>query len=167
MASKSKSNNIVVKAKDAISARLAECYVTISGKRYNFMQMIDVEFKVDKSKGTVPRLGAVMAGHKSYGMEGTFSGTMHYNTSVMRKLLSTFKDTGADVYFEIQVTNNDPASDAKRQTVIFYDCLTDGGVLAKFDADPDGEYLDESIEGTFDNFSIPETFTNLTGFLTN
>ena len=42
---------------------------------------------------------------------------------------------------------------------------TDGGVLAKFDAD--GEYLDEEIEGTFEDFSMPESFANLTGFLTN
>ena len=160
-------NVTIMKAKDAISARLAECYVTINGRRYNFMQMIDVEFTIDKTKGTVSRLGAVMAGHKSYGMEGTFSGNMHYNTSVMRELLADFKNTGEDVYFEIQITNDDPASDAKRQTVIFYDCLTDGGVLAKFDADSDGESLDESIEGTFDDFSIAEDFTELSGFVTN
>lgn len=158
-------NITVMKAKDAISARLAECYVTIKGRRYNFMQMIDVEFTIDKTKGKISRLGAVMAGHKSYGMEGTFSGTMHYNTSVMRELMAEFKKTGEDVYFEMQITNDDPASDAERQTVIFYDCLTDGGVLAKFDADADGESLDESIEGTFDDFSIPESFTELAGFV--
>jgi len=160
-------NITVMKAKDAISARLAECYATIKGRRYNFMQMIDVEFSIDKTKGKVSRLGAIMAGHKSYGMEGTFSGTMHYNTSVMRELLAEFKNTGEDIYFEMQITNDDPASDAKRQTVIFYDCLTDGGILSKFDADADGESLDESIEGTFDDFSIAEDFTELAGFAAN
>ena len=33
------------------------------------MQMIDMEAKVEKTKTTVPRLGAIMAGHKSCGME--------------------------------------------------------------------------------------------------
>lgn len=65
----------------------------------------------------------------------------------------------------MQITNDDPTSAAGRQTMIFYDCNTDGGVLAKFDAD--GEYLDEEIEGTFEDFSMPEAFANLTGFLTN
>ena len=46
-----------------------------------------------------------------------------------------------------------------------YDCNMDGGVLAKFDAD--GEYLDEEVEGTFEDFSMPESFAQLTGFLTN
>lgn len=155
----------IIKPKDVISARMAECYVTINDRRYNFMQIIDAEFKIDKVKGTVARLGATMIGHKTYAMEGTFSGTMHYNQSVMRELLADFKSTGVDTYFEIQISNEDPASAAGRQTVTFYDCLADGGVLAKFDGDPDGESLDEPIEGTFDDFIISEDFTELEGFV--
>lgn len=154
-----------MKARDTIAAKLAECYITIGSRRYNFMQMIDMEVTIDKSKSSVPRLGAIMVGHKSCGMEGKFSGTAHYNQSVMRQLLLDYKNSGADTYFEMQITNDDPTSNAGRQTMIFYDCNTDGGTLAKFDAD--GEYLDEDIEGTFEDFSMPESFANLDGFLTN
>lgn len=149
---------------DAVSARLAECYLTVNDRRYNFASLYKLEAKIDKKKGTVPRLGSMMVGHKSYAMEGTFSGTMHYNTSVIRELMADFKGTGVDTYFEMQVTNEDPASTAFRQTCIFYDCNTDGGVLAKFDGDPDGEYLDEDIEGTFEDFAITEDFTELSVF---
>lgn len=158
-------NEIKMKARDTIAAKMAECYITIEGRRYNFMTMIDMEVQVEKTKATVPRLGAVMTGHKTCGMEGTFSGTAHYNQSVMRQLLVNYKNTGADTYFEMQITNDDPESAAGRQTIILYDCNTDGGILAKFDAD--GEYLDEEIEGTFENFSMPESFAQLEGFLTN
>ena len=158
-------NNIVMKGKDTIAAKLAECFLTINGRRYNFMQMIDMEVTIEKTKTTVPRLGAIMVGHKSCGMEGKFSGTTHYNQSVMRQLLLDYKNSGVDAYFEMQITNDDPGSDAGRQTIVLYDCNTDGGILAKFDAD--GEYLDEEIEGTFEDFSMPESFAQLTGFLTN
>lgn len=157
--------NITMRARDTIAAKMAECYITIDDKRYNFMQMIDLEISLEKTKAQVPRLGAIMVGHKSCGMEGTFSGTAHYNTTVMRQLLADYKNTGLDTYWEMQITNDDPDSNAGRQTVILYDCNTDGGILAKFDAD--GEYLDEEIEGTFEDFSIAESFTNLSGFLTN
>ena len=60
-------NNITMKARDTMAAKLAECFVTIGTRRYNFMQMIDMEVKVDKTKTKVPRLGAVMVGHKSCG----------------------------------------------------------------------------------------------------
>lgn len=158
-------SNIIMKGRDTIAAKLAECYITIGSRRYNFMQMIDMEASVEKTKSEIPRLGAVMVGHKSCGMKGTFSGTAHYNQSVLRKALLDYKNTGQDIYFEMQITNDDPSSAAGRQTIIFYDCNTDGGILAKFDAD--GEYLDEDIEGTFEDFSMPEEFKNLTGFLTN
>ena len=136
-------NNVTMKGRDTIAAKLAECYLTINTRRYNFMQMIDLEAKVDKDKTTVPCLGRVMKGHKSCGMEGTFSGTAHYNQSELRQALLDYKNTGEDVYFEMQITNDDPDSAAGRQTIVFYDCNMDGGTLAKFDAD--GEYLDEDI----------------------
>ena len=157
-------NNVTLKGKDTIAAKLAECYATINNRRYNFMQMVDLEAKVDKDKTAVPCLGRSMKGHKACGMEGTFSGTAHYNQSVCRQLLLDYKNTGEDVYFEMQITNDDPSSDAGRQTIVLYDCNMDGGTLSKFDAD--GDYLDEDVNGTFEDFSMPESFTELTGFAT-
>lgn len=156
-------NNIVMKGKDAISAKLAECFVTIDGNRYNFMQMIDFEGEFEKTKTEVPILGKPGTGNKATGWKGTWSATAHYNQSIMRQLLLKYKDTGEDTYFEIQITNDDPTSAAGRQTIVFMDCNTDGGILAKFDAD--GEYLDESLEGTFEDFKMPESFTLLNGML--
>ncbi|EQG22577.1 hypothetical protein QIE_0944 [Clostridioides difficile DA00062] len=37
-----------IKARDTISASKAECFVTIKGKRYNFMQAINLEAKMEK-----------------------------------------------------------------------------------------------------------------------
>ncbi|MFC4355306.1 phage tail tube protein [Chryseomicrobium palamuruense] len=156
-------NNVTMKGKDTISAKLAECFITIGGNRYNFMQMIDFEGRIDKSKTTVPILGRIMEGNKTVGLAGSFSATAHYNQSIFRQALLDYKNTGIDPYFEIQITNNDPSSDAGRQTIVFLDCNTDGGVLAKFDAD--GEYLDEEIEGTFEDFKMPESFSLLNGMV--
>lgn len=158
-------SNVVMKAKDSISATLAECFVTIEKRRYNFMQAINLEAKFEKNKTEVPILGKTGKGNKSTGWTGTGTATFHYNTSVFRQMMQKYKDTGEDVYFEIQITNEDPTSAAGRQTVILMDCNIDGGILAKFDAD--GEYLDEDMDFTFDDFKMPETFKDLNGFLTN
>jgi len=156
-------SNITMKAKDAMSAKLAECFVTIQNNRYNFMQIINFEAKFEKTKTEVPTLGKTGVGNKSTGWKGTGSGTFHYNTSIFRELMLKYKDTGEDIYFEIQVTNDDPTSAAGRQTVVFLDCNIDGGILAKFDAD--GEYLDEDMDFTFEDFKMPETFKLLEGML--
>ena len=150
-----------MKAKDAISAKLAECFITIGKNRYNFMQAINFEASFEKTKTEVPILGKTGAGNKSTGWKGTGSATFHYNTSIFREMMQKYKDTGEDVYFEIQVTNEDPTSAAGKQTVVFIDCNVDGGILAKFDAD--GEYLDEKMDFTFEDFKMPETFKLLDG----
>ena len=157
------SNNITMRAKDAISAKLAECFVTINGNRYNFMQMINFEAKFERTKTEVPILGKTGAGNKTTGWKGSGSATCHYNTSIFREMMLKYKDTGEDVYFEIQVTNEDPTSTVGRQTVVFIDCNIDGGILAKFDAD--GEYLDEKMDFTFEDFKMPETFKLLDGMI--
>ena len=132
-------SNITMHARNAITASLAECYVTIEGNRYNFMQAINLEANFEKTKTKVPILGKTGKGNKSTGFEGTGSATFHYNSSIFRKLMERYQDTGEDIYFDIQITNEDPTSTVGRQTVVLYDCNIDGGILAKFDAD--GEYL--------------------------
>ncbi|HBE9724918.1 UNVERIFIED_CONTAM: hypothetical protein C3P01_19070 [Clostridioides difficile] len=155
--------NITMKSKDAISASLAECYVTIEGKRYLLMQCIKVEAKFKKNKSKIPILGQTGKGNKTTGWEGTGSATVHYNTSIFRKLMLRYKETGEDIYFDMQITNEDPTSSIGRQTIILKDCNIDEVTLAKFDAD--SEYLDEDIDFTFDDWDMPEEFKILLGMI--
>ena len=156
-------NNPIMNAKDAISASLAECFITIEGNRYNFMQAINLEASMEKTKTEVPILGKPGKGNKATGWKGTGSATFHYNTSVFRELLYRYKNTGEDIYFDIQVTNEDPTSAVGRQTVILKDCNIDGGVLVKFDAD--AEVLDEDMDFTFEDWELPEKFALLDGMI--
>ena len=155
-------NNTVMLAKDTLSASLAKCYVTIGGSRYNFMQAINVEAKFEKQKTEVPILGKPGKGNKATGWKGTGSATFHYNVSIFRRMMLHYKNTGEDTYFEMQIVNEDKGSAAERQEIILFDCNIDGGVLAKFDAD--GEYLDEEMDFTFEDFSMPKEFAELAGF---
>lgn len=157
--------NVIMKAKDTLGAALAECFVTIGTRRYNFMQAINLEAKFEKTKSEVPILGKTGKGNKATGWKGTGSATFHYNTSIFRQMMLDYKNSGQDTYFEIQISNEDPTSGVGRQTIILLDCNIDGGTLAKFDAD--GEYLDEDMDFTFEDFTMPESFTALDGFLTN
>ena len=148
-------------AKDAVSASLAECFVTIEGNRYNFMQAINLEASIEKTKSEIPILVRTGKGNKTTGWKGSGSATFHYNTSIFREQLYRYKETGQDVYFDIQITNEDPTSSVGRQTIILKDCNVDGGILAKFDAD--AEYLDEDLDFTFEDWEMPEQFSHLQG----
>ncbi|HEX2927189.1 MAG TPA: phage tail tube protein [Ruminiclostridium sp.] len=147
--------------KDAISASQAECYISMNGETYNFMQAIKLEAKIEKTKSEVPILGRTGKGNKSTGWKGTGSATFHYNSSIFRNILATYKDTGKDIYFDIMVTNEDATSSAGKQIVILKGCNMNGGILTKFDAD--AEYLDEDMDFTFDDYEIKTPFSKLSG----
>ncbi|MCL2367682.1 MAG: phage tail tube protein [Oscillospiraceae bacterium] len=153
--------NSFMNARDAISASLAECYVTIEGRRYHFMQAIDLEAKIERTKTEVPILGQTGRGNKATGWRGKGSATFHYNTSIFRELMYRFKARGEDVYFDIQISNADPTSAAGRQTVVLKGCNLSSGILAKFDADAD--FLSEELDFTFEDFELPEKFDILEG----
>lgn len=154
-------NVAIMNGKDAISASLAECYVTLEGIRYNFMQAINLEASMEKSKTEVPILGKTGKGNKATSWKGRGSATFHFNSSIFRKLMKKYKDTGSDFYFDIQITNSDPTSAVGSQTIILKDCNLDSIILAKFDAD--GEYLDEDMDFTFEDWEMPQEFTELNG----
>lgn len=154
-----------MQAKNAVSAKMAECYVTIDGQRYNFMNAINVEVTFEKNKTEVPILGRMNKGHKSTSSTITGSAEFHYNSSVWREIAYKFQETGEDLYFDMQITNEDiTASDIGRQTIILYDCNCDSILLAAFDADSD-DSLTESMDFTVESFEMPEKFKTMNGML--
>lgn len=155
------SGNAVMNAKDAVYGGLASCFVTINGRRMNFMNMTEFESKWEINITDVPSLGKVGTGHKAAGGKGSWSGTAHYNQSQMRAIANTYQKTGVMPYFEIQVTNEDPTSAVGRQTIIHRGCLSDSVVLAKFQAGE--EILEEDLSGTFESWDMPEQFKDLEG----
>ena len=94
-------------------------------------------------------------------VEGTGKITIYKNTSIFDELMERYKNTGEDVYFDIQVSNEDPTSAAGVCTMVFMGCNVDGGVLASFDVD--GDFLEQEIDFTFEDFSNPTKFKQLAG----
>ena len=152
-------------ARNAVSAKMAECYVTIDGQRYNFMSAINLEVAFEKNKTEVPILGRMNRGHKATSSTITGSAEFHLNTSIQREIANKIQETGEDIYFDMQITNEDiTASDIGRQTIILYDCNWDSMTLAAFDADSD-DVLTESIDFTAERFELPEKYNLMDGVL--
>jgi len=155
-------DNSIMNAMDAIAGSQASAYITLAdGNRYKFMQLYSFESNMEINLVEVPILGKTGKGNKPSGWTGEWKGTAHYNQSILRQMWLEYKNTGRLPSFDIQITNEDPTSAIGRQTIVLKDCLSKGGVLAKFDAD--SETLDEDIEGTFDDWEMPESFTMLKG----
>ncbi len=154
-------DNAMMNGKDAVFGGLAECFITIDGRRYNFMSITEFESQWKVNIKEVPILGKVGMGHKAAGGKGTWKGKAHYNQSVFRKIADAYQKTGVMPYFEMQVSNEDPTSAAGRQTIVHYGCLSETFTLAKFQSGE--ELLDEDLSGTFETWDMPETFNELEG----
>lgn len=156
-------SKITMLSKDAIAGVWGECYITLDGKRYNFMTAIKFEAKYTKNKAKLPILGRVTKGNKATSAEGTGTITIYYNTSMIREVLEKYQNTGEDLYFDIEVSNQDPNSKAGRQTILIQGCNLDGGIIGQFDAN--GEYMEEEVPFTFENWILKNKFNVLDGMI--
>lgn len=151
--------------RNAVSAKMAECYVTVDNQRYNLMSAINLEVTFSKNKSEIPILGRSNKGNKATSSSISGSAQFHLNTSLWRKLAYRYQETGEDLYFDMQITNEDKtATDVGKQTIILYDCNWNDITLAAFDADSD-DVLTETIEFTAERFEMPDEFTVMDGVL--
>lgn len=154
-------NQPIMHAREPIHGAEGAAYATIEGSRYLLFQLIDCEFTLEKGKVEIPRLGTRIAGNRSNYAKGKWKAKLYYNTDVLRKLMMVYIKDHKDIYFDIQITNDDANSNAGRHTMIFRDCNIDGSVMAKLDVSK--EYLDEDLSGTFEDVEMPAEFLVLEG----
>lgn len=155
-------SSTLLNAQDTIFAGDASCYFTLDGQRYLFMQAKSIEATVEKSKKEIPIMGTPKVGHKSGSLKYKGKAKFYYNTSLFRKYLKKYQDTGTDFYFDMTCINNDPNSEAGEQTIVLKDCNFDDLTIFKAEAGGD-EAQEEDASFTFESFEMPEEFSLLDG----
>lgn len=145
-------------APDTISGKEGRAYAKINGNNEELFFAKSIEATIEKSKSEVKSIGKRMTGHKVTGLNGTGSMTMYYLTPLFRNLIAEYKKTGVDLYFDMVIENDDPASSAGKQTILLMGCNLDSTVLAKLDGDSD-DPLEEDADFTFEDFDILTPFT--------
>lgn len=154
--------NATMDVMDTISGKLGSCFTTINGRRYNFMQARKITATVEKLKTAVPILGKTGQSNKSTGWKGSGSAEFYFNTSIFAEMMETFKDSGKDIYFTMQLINDDPNSKSYGQQVTLIDCNLDKVILAALDITSD-DPLTSSTDFTFDDYHIDKPFNDLDG----
>lgn len=142
---------------DAVSANFAECFVTIDGTRYSMLMAKEFEGTASVNTAEVYKLGGVVVGHKAQTVALSFSMTIYKCTEIFDKVVEDFIKTGVMPTFDIQTSNDDPATTVGRSTKIYNNCILDGDVLlSMFNAE--GDFVEQSIEGYCDSFTRPEQY---------
>ena len=121
---------------DAVSANFAECFVTIDGTRYSMLMAKEFEGTASVNTAEVYKLGGVVVGHKAQTVALSFSMTIYKCTEIFDKVVEDFIKTGVMPTFDIQTSNDDPATTVGRSTKIYNNCILDGDVLLSIGTRP-------------------------------
>lgn len=149
-----------LKLSDTISGQEGRAYATINKNVEEMFYVKTLEATIEKKKAEGKTLGRRGTQHKATGWSGTGSMTIYYITSLFRQQTLDYIKTGKDVYFDITIVNEDPSSSVGKQTVTLKNVNLNSVIIAKLDTE--SEMLDESIEFTFEDVEILDSFTSPT-----
>lgn len=151
-----------LRAQDTINGKEGRAYAKIGGNNEELFFAKSIEATVEKAKSQVKSIGKRMVGHKTTGGEGTGSMTLYYVTPLFRSMLTQWKETGQDVYFDLVIENDDPESAAGKQAVLLMGVNLDSTILGRLDGDSD-DPLDEDVDFTFEDWAYLDQFRALKG----
>lgn len=132
--------------------------MTIDGRVEELMGIKNVEATIEKNKAEMKVVGKRGTQHKANGWNGTGSMTIYYFTTKFRQMMLDYVKTGKDLYFDLQIVNEDPTSTIGKQTVVLKNVNLDSVIIAKLDSEAD--MLDEEISFTFDDVDILDSFSD-------
>lgn len=142
---------------DVPSAKEAECFVTIGGRRYSALNAKNFEAKASISTEEIPVLGKIISGRKPTGMVIQGKMTVYKCSEMFDRIVTEYKNTGCLPTFEIQTTNNDASTCMGRSTKVYTDCVIDGDVLlSMFDAE--GGFIEQEINFYAADYTSPESY---------
>ncbi len=145
-----------LKAEQIISGQAGCAYANINGKNQELLYLKSIDAVVTKRKTAVRTLGKTGDQFKAAGWTGRGKMTIYYVTSIFREQMLHYMKTGKDTYFDIVVMNDDPHSGFGKQTIVLKNCNLNSVNLARLDVNAD--HLDETVEFTFDDAELLDSF---------
>lgn len=130
--------------------------ITEEGKQITLANVSSVNADIEHEKSQIQPVGHRIDLHKVTGGEGTGSMTVYYVSSRFGRYMEQYKDRGVSPYFDMVITNDDPASTAKRQIVTLYGVNLDSTTLALLDGSRTELTVD--VDFTFEDYAITEAF---------
>jgi|GEM_PF-2362581 len=151
---------------DTIRGNMAQCTLVLDGgaTRVNFMQAQEVTCEIEYDQKEVYALGASMKQFHNSVATGTGSGRFSFNTAVFQRMAQDFKNDFRNAYWELEMTVNDPDSEAHGMQFIAKQCLCTKNLLAKFISN--GDLLESDLDFTFSDFEFKTMFSPLSGVQT-
>lgn len=143
-------------ARDALNGKEGRAFVTINGRQIELFNCKNVKLEYSVESSDFKVVGTRKVQKKTTGITYTGNMTIVYGTDEFKRLVRDYIKTGAPPFFDLQVTNLDPATSVGAQTAVARDCLINSGVFAQLDSDTD--FLQEDIGFSYTDIDFLDTF---------
>lgn len=144
-------------AQDTVHGAAGSAFITMDGRVQELFGAKKINAKVNIATTDMKVIGTKRIQEKSGGAKMTGTGTMYYYTSEFVKMAAQYIRTGKMPKFDMQVTNDDKATDLGVQTVALYRCQLTGDIpVAILDDSTDMLTFDFSF--SYEDFDVLSEF---------
>ena len=115
-------------AKDTVNGAEGRVVVTRNGRNYVIAGMRNIRPVGNIQSEQMRVVGTRKIQDKSNGVELIGTGNIYYGFDMFRDMVLNYINTGVLEEFDIQTTNNDPATSIGSQTIAYYGCHLTGEI---------------------------------------
>lgn len=115
-------------AKDTVNGAEGSIVVTRNGRNYVIAGMRNIRPVGNIQSAKMSVVGTRNIQDKPNGVELTGTGNIYYGFDMFRDMVLNYINTGVLEEFDIQITNNDPATSIGSQTIAYYGCHLTGEI---------------------------------------
>lgn len=115
-------------AKDTVNGAKGKIFVTLDGRNIEVAGMRNITTKAEIQSNDMRVIGTNKIQQKQNGTRLTGTGNIYYGTSLFTDMVLQYIKTGVMPQFDIQITNNDPATSVGSQVMAYYGCTLTGTI---------------------------------------
>lgn len=115
-------------AKDTVNGAEGKIFVALNGKNMEVACMRNIRANVEIQSSDMRVVGTRTIQNKSNGAKLTGTGNIYYGTNLFTDMVLQYINTGTMPEFDIQITNQDPATSVGSQVMAYYGCTLTGTI---------------------------------------
>lgn len=115
-------------ARDTVNGAEGSVFITVDGRNIEVAGMKNITTNAELQSSDMRVIGTRAIQDKLNGVKQTGSGNIYYGTPLFTDMVMQYINTGKMPEFDIQITNNDPATSVGAQVMAYYGCHLTGTI---------------------------------------